>query len=263
MMLKQPSPSGAVIDRLVLGSVTCDFLTRSAFWTITEKWLNSNHFHHVVTLNPEMVVQAEGDTAFREAARKATLRIPDGAGLVWAQWYIRSEFWALLPSLFAFSFRHVERIPGVEVVYMLASACAERGLPLYLLGATASQVEGTAARLRKKFPNLTIFASDSDIEDIQKRQPAVLLVAYGAPKQTIWIEQHRQDFPSVKIAVGVGGAFAILSEERPRAPRWMQRLNMEWLWRLLLEPTRLPRIWRAVVTFPKLIRRQKMQTYSH
>lgn len=257
MLSKQPSHSEATIDRLPLGSVACDFLTRLAFWTLVEKWLNSNHFHHVVTLNPEMVVQAETDLQFRQAVAGATLRIPDGSGLVWAQWYIRSEFWALLPSLFAFSFRHVERIPGVEVVYMLASACAERGLPLYLLGATTKQIEGTTKRLQKKFPNLTIFASDSDSQDIQRRQPAVLLVAYGAPKQTIWIEQHRQDFPSVRVAVGVGGAFAILSEERPRAPRWMRRLNIEWLWRLALEPARFPRIWRAVVEFPRLVTRQK------
>lgn len=273
MTLRQPFPSEVTIDRLVLGRVTCDFLTRQAFWTLVEKWLNSNHFHHVVTLNPEMVVQAETDTQFREAVQKATLRIPDGAGLVWAQWYIRSEFWALLPSLFAFSFRHVERIQGVEAVEQVARLCVERKLSLYLLGGTAAQVNGTAEKLRAQFPGIAIATSPDHafdlggppeiIRDIQEKKPAVLLAAYGAPKQTVWIERHRQDFPSVKAAIGVGGAFAILSEERPRAPRFLRRLNMEWLWRLLLEPTRFPRIWRAVVTFPSLVRRQKIQTYSH
>lgn len=217
----------------------------------------------MVTLNPEMVVQADMNEEFREAVQKATLRVPDGAGLIWAQWYIRSEFWALWPSLFAFSFRHVERIPGVEVVYMLASLCAENNLPLYLVGGTTSQVNGTAEKLRKRFPSLTVYTSDSDVDDIKKKQPAVLLVAYGAPKQTIWIEAHREDFPSVRIAVGVGGAFAILSEERPRAPKWLRRLNLEWLWRLVLEPSRFPRIWRAVVEFPRLVTRQKHESYTH
>lgn len=272
-MSSQPSTSETLIDRLPLAGVDCDYLTRQAFRALCEKWLNTNHLHHVVTLNPEMVVQAQGDGAFREALTKATLRIPDGSGLVWAQWYIRSEFWALLPSLFAFSFRHVDRIQGVEVVEHLAKLCAEQHKVMYLLGGTAAQVTGTAEKLRKKFPDLSIYTSrdhafdlggpDSILKDIQAKQPAVLLVAYGAPNQTTWIERHRQDLPSVHIAVGVGGAFAILSEERPRAPKWMQQLNIEWLWRLFLEPSRLPRIRRAVVEFPRLIQKQKQQTYSH
>lgn len=261
------------VDRLTLGHVKGDFLPRSAFLDLCKKWLNSNHFHHVVTLNPEMVVQAETDTAFREALNKATVRIPDGSGLIWAQWYIRSQFWALFPSLLAFSFRHVERIPGVEVIYALAAMCAERDLPLYLLGGTSAQVQGTAARLSRRYQNLAVFVSPEHmfdiagpaeiLADIQRRSPAVLLVAYGAPKQTLWIEQHRGNLPTVRVAVGVGGAFAILSEERPRAPKFLRRLNLEWLWRLIQEPARLPRIWQAVVTFPQLIRVQKRQTYSH
>lgn len=245
------------MDHLQVGQVICDFLPRQAFLDFCKKWLDSNHFHHVVTLNPEMVVQAEINKEFRDAVKKATLRIPDGAGLVWAQWYIRSDFWSLWSSLLAFSFRHVERIPGVEVVYMLAGLCAEKNLPLYLLGGTANQVNGTAQKLRRRFQRLNVFVSDSDVEDIKKKQPAVLLVAYGAPKQTIWIEEHRENFPSVRIAVGVGGAFAILSEERSRAPSFLRRLNLEWLWRLILEPSRLPRIWRAVMEFPRLVAKQK------
>ncbi|MEK7557234.1 MAG: WecB/TagA/CpsF family glycosyltransferase [Patescibacteria group bacterium] len=261
------------IDHLPLGKVTGDFLPRSAFLALCKMWLHSAEFQHIVTLNPEMVVEAESDDEFCKAVQRADIRIPDGAGLIWAQWYIRSEFWALFPSLLAFSFRHVERIPGVEVVYALADMCADEGLPLYLLGGTAAQVEGARRRLQKKFPGLHVFVSPEHtfdvagppeiIRDIQGHGPAVLLVAYGAPKQTLWIERHRQDLPTVRIAVGVGGAFAILSEEKRRAPRWMRHLNVEWLWRLLLEPSRFPRIWQAVVKFPQLIRRQKIHTYSH
>lgn len=262
--------SAAVIDQLHLGKVRCDFLSRADFWNICRQWLAGDHFHHVVTLNPEMVVQAETDVEFAAATAKANLRIPDGAGLVWAQWYIRSQFWALFPSLFAFSFRHVERIAGVEVVEELARMCAKKQQMLYLLGGTRAQVTGTAQRLRQQFPALHVAISPDHefdvngppavLADIQKQQPAVLLVAYGAPKQTLWIDRQRANLPSVRIAVGVGGAFAILSEERPRAPRWLRQLNLEWLWRLILEPSRGPRIWRAVVEFPRLIARQKKQT---
>lgn len=254
---KRLSLSDVTFDQLRLGRVRCDFLSRQQLRIHMKEWLNSHDFHHLVTLNPEMVVLAEQDEDFYRATSAADLRVPDGAGLVWAQWYVRSQFWALLPSLLAFPFRRVERTPGVEVVFDVAGLCEEMGKSLYLLGGTAAQVAGAAHRLKQHFPKLTVHMSAGNVDDIQQKAPAALLVAYGAPKQTVWIEHHRKDLPSVRVAVGVGGAFAILSEERPRAPRWLRHLNLEWLWRLLLEPRRLPRIWRAVITFPQLVRDQK------
>lgn len=262
-----PRAQTRAVDHLRLGRLVCDFMSRDTFLAICKEWFSSNHFHHAVTLNAEMVVQAEHDDDFRAAATAADMRIPDGAGPLWAQWYVRSQFWALLPSLVAFLFRRVERIPGVELVRDLARMCQEHKKPIYLLGGTGAQVEATAVRLQREFPDLQIGVSSGHefdmlgppeiLGDIQRQQPAVLLVAYGVPKQTLWIEQHREDLPSVRIAAGVGGAFAILSEDTPRAPVALQQLNMEWLWRLILEPRRLPRIWKAVVTFPRLIAKQK------
>jgi len=97
------------------------------------------------------------------------------------------------------------------------------------------------------------------LTDIAEKKPDILLVAYGAPKQTLWLEKHLANLPSVRIAIGVGGAFAILSEDKPRAPRWLQRLNLEWLWRLFLEPSRWRRIWNATIEFPKLVHAQRKQ----
>lgn len=258
------------IEHLELGSVTCDFMRLETFSALCVQWLTEKReqrFHHVVTLNPEMVMTAQHDEDFREALQAAELRVPDGAGLIWAQWYVRSQFWSLIPSLVAFSFRQVERITGVDTVWLVARLCARYDLPLYLLGGTAQQVQRTAKLLTKRLPNLKVFTSTDhayDIEgpvsvlkDIQDKQPAVLLVAYGAQKQSTWIERHRAHLPSVRLAIGVGGAFAILSEDTPRAPKPLRQLNLEWLWRLLLEPSRLPRIWRATVQFPLLIARQK------
>lgn len=256
-----------MIESLKLGTVTCDFVSREDFSALCASWLASENFHHVVTLNPEMVMLAEHDESFRKAVRAAHIRVPDGAGLIWAHWYIRSQFWSLVSSLLAFSFRAAERVTGVDTVMNLARLSQEQGRGVYLLGGTASQVEKTAQRLSRQFPTLRVAASPEHsfdmsgprqiIEDIQKHEPAVLLVAYGAPKQSVWIEQHKHSLPSIRIAVGVGGAFAILSEERPRAPHIFQQLNLEWLWRLILEPSRAPRIWRAVVQFPRLISHQK------
>lgn len=258
-----------MIEHIQLGSVTCDYVSWPDLTWLAEQWLAEPRLHHLVTLNPEMVMQAERDAAFRAALAGADLRVPDGAGLIWAQWYIRSQFWSLLPSLLAFPFRNVLRITGVDTVHVLAKLCVQHRQPMYLLGGTTSQVEQTAASLRRQFPGLNVSTSPdhtfdpvgpaSILDDLKEKQPAVLLVAYGAPKQTVWIARHKDTLPSVRIAVGVGGAFAILSEERPRAPRFLQQLNLEWLWRLLLEPSRLPRIWHATVQFPLLIKRQKSQ----
>lgn len=265
-----PPKSAYASESLRLGSVNCDFMRPETFRALCQRWLTSPEeakLHHVVTLNPEMVLAAEHDTAFRTAIERAEVRVPDGAGLIWAQWYIRSQFWSLVPSLLAFSFRQVERIPGVDTVWQLARLCAKHNTPLYLLGGTQPQVERTANLLRQELPQLLVHTSiphkfdlagpATIVQDIQTKKPGVLLVAYGATKQTTWIEKHRSQLPSVRIAVGVGGAFAILSEDKPRAPHFLRQLNMEWLWRLLLEPSRLPRIWRATVAFPLLISRQK------
>lgn len=263
-----PAPEG--VETLQLGQVSCDFIRQDAFQAWCEQLLQTTPppaLQHVVTLNPEMVMLAEEQPTFREAVKQADLRVPDGAGLIWAQWYIRSQFWSLIPSLIAFSFRDVERITGVDTVWLVARLCARFSQPLYLLGGTLLQVKETARQLQQQLPKLTVFTSPDhafDIDgpatilaDIQQKKPAVLLVAYGPLKQIPWIEQHRHSLPQVRLAVGVGGAFAILSEERPRAPKFLRQLNLEWLWRLLLEPTRLPRIWAATVRFPLMIARQK------
>ncbi len=252
-------------ERERLGTVEADFVRPEAFWAEVASWLTGDSLHHVVTLNPEMVMQAQTNLIFREAVAAADVRVPDGAGIIWARWYLRSTYWSLGPSLLAFMFQSAERVTGVELVQELAKRCSEAGHSMYLLGGTAAQVAGTAAALQRNFPNLQLFTSrphafsldgPADIlKDITAKHPTVLLVAYGSPRQTIWIERHRKKLHGV--AVGVGGVFAILAEERPRAPDVLRKLNLEWLWRLTLEPRRLPRIWQAAVRFPILIHAQK------
>ncbi len=253
---------------LRLGHTRCDFVRPEDFFALCTTWLESDSFHHVVTLNPEMVMLAEEDERFRDAIATAEIRVPDGSGLIWARWYLRASTWSLWPSLFAFLRQPVERVTGVEAVMELSNMAEQKNMSVYLLGGTNSQVGKTAALLKKTFPKLVVFTSpdhlfdiagpDAVLSDIQAKQPAILLVAYGAPKQAHWITRHRKALPSIRIAIGVGGAFAILSEERPRAPKRLRQMNIEWLWRLILEPRRLPRIYNATVLFPILIRKQKM-----
>jgi len=234
----------------VIGHLSVDFMTPEIFLDLTRTWLKENAFHHVVTVNPEMVVQAERDTDFRRAVAQAEVRVPDGAGLFWAQAYLASAQ-PLWVSLIRFIGRGVPRVTGVDAVQTLTRLCADTGQQVLLVGGTDQQREGARLKLEKDFPGVVA----TSLRD----RPAVVFVALGAPKQTLWIEAQRAALTQagVKIAIGVGGALAMLAGETPRAPRLFRRLNLEWAWRLLLEPQRGGRMWRATVTFPLLIKRQK------
>ena len=257
-----------MIEQVTLGPTTCHFLTRDTFDRIAAGWLTQNHLHHIVTLNPEMVMAAATNHAFAAAINNATLRVPDGAGIIWARWYLRSSYWSLWPSLVAFPGVAAERLTGINVIARLSRLAAAQGKSVYLLGGTPQQNRKTARLLQKNHPSLTVYTGPDHtydltgpvavLADINLKRPDILFVAYGAPKQSLWINQHRKNLPSVKIAVGVGGAFAILSEDKPRAPRWLRQHNLEWLWRLILEPSRAKRIYTATIKFPLLIHQQKL-----
>jgi N-acetylglucosaminyldiphosphoundecaprenol N-acetyl-beta-D-mannosaminyltransferase len=158
-------------------------------------------------------------------------------------------------------------VTGVDAVEKLAGLCWKEKRGIYLLGGEKEEVERVTSRLVDKFAGLRISVAaehlfdehgpDYVLKDIAEKKPAVLLVAYGAPKQTIWLENQRDKLPGVCVGVGVGGAFDILGEKLPRAPKLLRAMNIEWLWRFYLEPARAPRIWQAVVSFPLLIRKQK------
>jgi len=258
-----------VVENMTIGRTSCDYVNTEEWLQVCRKWLQGDKFRHVVTLNPEMVMMANLDERFNTQLNRADIRVPDGAGLIWARWYLRSRYWPLWPSLLAFLWQPVERVTGVDAVSQLAELCAINNKSIYLLGGQQEAVEALAEKLQAKYPGLRVAVSPEHIweehgpghvvDHIREFEPAVLLAAYGAPKQTIWLEAQRGKLPSVRIGVGVGGAFDILSEQLPRAPLALRKMNMEWVWRLYLEPGRWSRIWQAVVKFPMLVSKQKKQ----
>jgi N-acetylglucosaminyldiphosphoundecaprenol N-acetyl-beta-D-mannosaminyltransferase len=135
--------------------------------------------------------------------------------------------------------------------------------PVFLLGAADGVAEKAAAVLRSRNPRLKIvgtFSGSPRMEDdavimrmIKDAKPHLLLVAFGAPAQDLWIHEHLKNLPSVRVAMGVGGTFDFLAGVQKRAPRWMRSIGLEWLWRFIREPSRWKRMWRAVVVFPWLV----------
>ncbi len=205
---------------------------------------------HVATPNAEMLVAAARDASFRQLLNRTALNLPDSVGLLYAARWTRQR----LP----------QRVTGVDTVSRLCLSLPSEHT-VFLLGAAPGVAGRAAAELQAHNPRLQIvgtFAGSPREEDasaiialINRAAPHVLLVAYGAPAQDQWIDRHLNDLPSVKVAMGVGGTFDFLAGTAKRAPRWMRAVGLEWLWRLLLQPWRLPRIIHAVVLFPLLVLR--------
>ncbi len=201
--------------------------------------------HQIVTVNPEFVMAAQHNQAFADVLHRADLAVPDGAGLAlaarWTQQQLRG------------------RVAGVELCERLASLSAQYGWRLFLLGAAPGVADEAAAALKRRFPAMvlagTFAGSPRPVDEahiqslIAAAKPDVLLVAYGAPAQDLWIARN-QPLLQVPVAIGVGGTFDYLSGRVLRAPLWMQRLGLEWLFRLVRQPWRWKRIWTAVVRFP-------------
>jgi N-acetylglucosaminyldiphosphoundecaprenol N-acetyl-beta-D-mannosaminyltransferase len=200
--------------------------------------------HQVVTVNPEFVMEARHNGAFRRVLAAADMATPDGFGLL------------LAARLRGGAFRG--RVTGVALTELIAAKAAVQGWSLFLLGAAPSVAERAARVLQDKHPGLRIagcYAGSPRLDEeasvrarIIAAQPTVLLVAYGHPAQDLWIARN-QPLLRVPVAIGVGGVFDYLAGETPRAPRWMRRIGLEWLYRLIRQPQRWRRILVAVPLF--------------
>src|SRR5215212_5194254 len=200
--------------------------------------------HQVVTVNPEFVMEAQRNHAFRRVLAAADMATPDGFGLLLAA-RLRGE-----------AFRG--RVTGVALAELIAAQAAVQGWSLFLLGAAPGVAERAAKALQDKNPGLRIAGCyagsprpDQEPElraRIIAARPTVLLVAYGHPAQDLWIARN-QPLLRVPVAIGVGGVFDYLAGEAPRAPRWMRQIGLEWLYRLIRQPQRWRRIVVAVPQF--------------
>lgn len=200
----------------------------------------------LITVNPEFVMAAQRDENFRQAINEAALVVADGVGVVWATRYLKA------PT--------PERITGVDTLVALARRCAAAGYRIYLLGAASGVAEEAATCLRGLAPGLQIAGvysgspapaeEEAIIERVRAARADVLCVAYGAPAQDLWIARNLSRLP-VALAVGVGGAYDFISGRQRRAPRLMQHLGIEWLYRLYREPWR----WRRMLALPRFATR--------
>jgi N-acetylglucosaminyldiphosphoundecaprenol N-acetyl-beta-D-mannosaminyltransferase len=219
----------------VLG-VRVDCLDMEVALERIERLVESGRHHLVATVNPEFVMRAQDDREFARVLESADLCLPDGMGVVWAA---RRQGCSIS-----------EPVPGVDLIPPLAAMCARRGFRLFLLGAEAGVAADLASRLRGEHPALQVASHpgsadpSSDTETltlIRAHQTQVLLVAFGAPKQELWIDRLKDQL-NASVAIGVGGAFDYLTGRVPRAPVWMRKAGFEWLHRLVRQPWRARRM---------------------
>jgi N-acetylglucosaminyldiphosphoundecaprenol N-acetyl-beta-D-mannosaminyltransferase len=192
--------------------------------------------HLVATVNPEFVMRANQDDQFARVLESADLCLPDGVGVVWAA---RRK-----------GCRFNEPVAGTDMVPLLASLCSRRGFRLFLLGAAPGVADELAAKLRIDAPGLEVAsysgspdpADDAEtLKRIHDHGTQILLVAFGHPRQELWIDRLKNRL-GVSVAIGVGGAFDYLTGRVPRAPAWMRRAGLEWLYRLGHQPWRFRRM---------------------
>ncbi len=211
---------------------------------IIASWIAQGQPHQLATVNPEFVVAAQRNVDFRRVLNQADLCVPDGIGLLWAARCLGRT----LP----------ERVTGSDLVPMLAGKAAEQGWRVYLLGAAPGVADRTARLLVHQNPGLEIAGvyagspaaaeAPALIGKIRSARPDILWVAYGAPAQDLWIARYAGEL-GVPVMIGVGGAFDHIAGVRKRAPGWIQRIHMEWLFRLITQPWR----WRRQLALPQFV----------
>lgn len=228
----------------ILG-VKIDNLTFQDAIKKAQLFLNNNGQNLMVTCNPEIVLHAQNDQSFKDALNSASICVADGFGLILASKFLKNPI--------------KERVVGVDFVGDFCEICDRENKSVYLLGGKEGVAKKTVEKLKKKYPNLKISGwLDGEInfkdchKSIKSANPDVLFVALGAPNQEKWIYENLKEIPSVKLAIGVGGAFDFISGNVKRAPKLMRRAGLEWFWRLIIQPWRIRRIFRAVIVFPVL-----------
>ena len=228
----------------ILG-VPIDYSTFASLLDTIALWIaDGTRPYHICTVSPEFVMIAQDNTEFMRVLQAADLCVADGIGLVLAARFLGSP----LP----------QRVTGSDGVPQIAARAARDGWKLYLLGAAPGVAEQAAARLTADFPGIPIVGAyagspspleeDAIVERVNASGADILFVAYGAPAQDVWIARNRARL-TVRVAMGVGGTFDFLAGVVPRAPRWMRRSGLEWLFRLYRQPQR----WRRMLRLPRFI----------
>lgn len=247
----------------VLG-VKIDSLNHSDLIMRLEELCKKRGKSQIVTINPEFIITAQTHHDFMKVLNTSSLRLADGSGLLVAakfnslkltrRWGLRTMQaiyqlkLCILASVFHPKYLLTElraRLAGADIVNDLIDLSLQHNYRIFLLGAAPGVAEKASLKLQTDNYGLRVagtFGGSPSIDEeekiisiINKHKTDILLVAYGAPKQDLWIARNLKK-TSAKIAIGVGGTFDFVAGRVPRAPLWMQYHGLEWFYRLILSP---------------------------
>lgn len=231
--MKEAKILGVSFSTLGFNATVSDLVTR----------IQSGRRTHVVTANPEVVMIAKENSGFQSILDQAYV-VPDGIGIVYAAKMLH------LPVS--------ERVTGVELLEALMKEADKHRWKVFLLGAAPDVNRRAADRLEKDYPGAKIvgrrdgfFSPDEEhkiVEEIASVSPDLLFVAMGVPRQELWIAKHWPHL-NTSVAMGVGGVFDVLAGAVKRAPVIWQKMHLEWLYRMLKQPSR----WKRQLSIPRFV----------
>ncbi|NQT29740.1 MAG: WecB/TagA/CpsF family glycosyltransferase [Candidatus Saganbacteria bacterium] len=204
--------------------------------------LSSTKPQLIVTPNPEMIVTSQSDKELKEIINSAALRVPDGISMVVVSKILGKPL--------------KERVSGIDLMLSIIKSPLKKGLKIFLLGGKPGVAEKAAVNLARKYPAINIvgtqdgyFKDDAKIiEEIKKAQPDILFAGLGAGRQEKWLNRHLKEL-GVPVSMTIGGTLDVISGQKKRAPKWIQALYIEWLYRLITEPNR----WKRQLALPQFL----------
>lgn len=186
----------------------------------------------IVNVNPEIVVANYKNKEFKEILNKQKYQIPDGSGIVWASKKNNGKI--------------EERITGIDLMLKLCEKSQNYTSKIFLYGAKQEVIQKAANELQAKYPRINIVGTcngyekeEEAVKQIQKSKADIVFVGLGSPKQENFIINNKEKLKNIKIIMPVGGSYDVISKTKKRAPKWMIKCNIEWLYRLIQEPKRI------------------------
>ena len=209
-----------------------------------ERWMDERTGALIATANAEMIMNATRDEELMEILRAADLVVPDGAGTVWAAHHLGHA----MP----------ERVAGYDLTQALLKRAPEKNRRVFFFGSAPGVAEKAKRKAESLYPGIRVvgvrngYFSEADepgiIREIREAKPDLLLAALGVPKQEKWLKKHKDELGG-PVSIGVGGTLDVMAGTAKRAPVWMQKAKLEWLFRGILQPKRAGRL----LALPKFV----------
>jgi N-acetylglucosaminyldiphosphoundecaprenol N-acetyl-beta-D-mannosaminyltransferase len=227
-------------------------LNLDGFVTRMEEFIASRKPHYVAVVNVAKLVKMRSDKELEQSVLTADLIGADGVPVVW----VSRLFGTPLPG----------RVNGTDLMYRLLEKANEKGYRIFFFGAKQAVLENVLEVVSREYPGVKIagsqhgyFTAEEElavVEKIRMAKPDLLFIAFGTPKKELWVKRYLFAM-EVPVIHGVGGSFDVLAGRIPRAPIWMQKNGLEWLFRLFQEPGRMWRRYLVTnVIFTALILRE-------